>query len=252
MEKYASNLIKESRPPYWRTVKFTSSLVQVHVGRLIGSRDILSQMGYTQDIQGGVAFPPNVDEPDVNRLRNLAPDLFLARYEIDALLVGTHPFYELDPPISRDKVQIPVLLRASHPPSRPQPFPPRVSARAQERQPQSDTGRPVVPALRNTSTGNQPSRSPSSPMPAARRQGNRDPGSPPDGKVPAKAIMIQRFVLLTRGSLCCSNSWICLKKYKLTVIFLGILFCLGKQIYWYIKNAHFWKSFAEGNIIVAH
>lgn len=177
MEKYASNLIKESRPPYWRTVKFTSSLVQVHVGRLIGSRDILSQMGYTRDIADGVAFPDNVREPDVNRLKNLAPDLFFARYEIDALLVNNHPFYELDPLLPRDEVQLPALLRVNFPPSRPQPFPPRTT-----------TGAPTIPVSGNavtspSNTENQPSRPPSSPRPAARRQGGRDPINPPEGKV---------------------------------------------------------------------
>lgn len=185
MEKYASNLIKESRPPYWRTVKFTSSLVQVHVGRLIGSRDILSQMGYTQDIADGVAFPHNVTEPDVIRLRHLAPDLFFARYEIDALLVNNHPFYEMDPPVPRDEVQLPVLLRTNFPPSRPQRFPERVS------NPSSRSPQPVVvtTGVSNTfaSPGyQQPSQPPSSSTPAARRQGGREPSSPPEGQVSEK------------------------------------------------------------------
>ena len=180
MEKYASNLIKESRPPYWRTVKFTSSLIQVHVGRLIGSRDILSQIGYTQDIDDGVSFPSSVIEPDVERLKKLAPDLFIARYEIDALLVNNHPYYELDPMIPQDEVQLPVLMRVDFPPSTPLRFPPRETS-ALLRSPQA-----VVAASRSSTV--QPFTSPTerrnqSPIPAARRHRGREPLSPPEGKV---------------------------------------------------------------------
>ena len=184
MEKYASNLIKEARPPYWRTVKFTSSLVQVHVGRLIGSRDILAQMGYTQDIADGVAFPSNVPEPDVPRLKELAPDLFFARFEIDTLLVNKHPFYEMDPPVPQEEVELPRLFRASFPPSRPQRFPPAAS-----RPPYpvtATTGSTVNPFTRPSqlpppSTGNPPSRY--SPTPSPRRQGGKEPMDPSGGKV---------------------------------------------------------------------
>lgn len=199
MEKYASNLIKEGRPPYWRTVKFTSSLVQVHVGRLIGSRDILSQMGYTQDISDGVAFPGNVREPDVTRLKDLAPDLFFARYEIDTLLVNKHPFYEMEPPVPLEEVELPRLFRVTFPPSRPQPFPPRTSrsphpvtvATGQPMNPLSrptvTTGQPMNPLPRPslpsspTRTGYQPSRS--SPTPSPRRPGGKEPIDPSGGKV---------------------------------------------------------------------
>lgn len=179
LEKYASNLIKESRPPYWRTVKFTSSLIQVHVGRLIGSRDILSQIGYTQDIDDGVSFPSSVIEPDVERLKKLAPDLFIARYEIDALLVNNHPYYELDPMIPQDEVQLPVLMRVDFPPSTPLRFPPRETS-ALLRSPQA-----VVAASRSSTV--QPFTSPTerrnqSPIPAARRHRGREPLSPPEGK----------------------------------------------------------------------
>lgn len=147
-------------------------------------------MGYTQDIDDGVAFPSNVPEPDVIRLRDLAPDLFFARYEIDALLVNNHPFYEMDPPVPQDEVQLPVLMRASFPPSRPQPFPSRASA------PLSGlphpvvvtTGTPTSPLSGNVlasprNTDNQPSQPPSSATPAARRQGGKQPINPTGGKV---------------------------------------------------------------------
>ncbi len=184
LEKYALNLIKDSRPPYWRTVKFTSSLVQVHVGRLIGSRDILAQMGYTQDIADGVAFPGNIPEPDVPRLKDLAPDLFFARYEIDTLLVNKHPFYEMDPPVPQEEVELPRLFRASFPPSRPLPFPSRTSrpphpVTATREPPLNPSPRPSQ--LPPPSTGIPPSRS--SPTPSPRRQGGKEPIDPSGGKV---------------------------------------------------------------------
>ena len=180
MEKYASNLMKEARPPYWRSVKFTSSLVQIHVGSLIGSRDILSQMGYTQDIDDGVSFPPNVTEPEVQKLRELAPDLFFARYEIDALLVNSHPFYKIEPLVPESEVQLPTLLRTTFPPSRPRRFPPRTSSTPSSG-PQQATAvtagstttvvtspvRTFLPCIQ----GNQPQQRTPSPIPAARRQG---------------------------------------------------------------------------------
>ena len=176
MEKYASNLIKENRPPYWRNVKFTSSLVQLHVGRLIGSRDILSQMGYTQDIADGVAFPGRVAAPDVTRVTDLAADLFFARFEIDTLLVNKHPFYEMYPPVPLEEVELPRLFQATFPPSLPQPFPPR-------------TSRPAYPITATTESAVNPVARPSQPPPASagypssrlpptpspRRQGRREP-----------------------------------------------------------------------------
>lgn len=184
MEKYASNLIKESRPPYWRTVKFTSSLVQVHVGTLIGSRDILEQMGYTHDIADGVAFPGDVPEPNVTKLKDLAPDLFFARYEIDTLLINKHPFYEMDPPVPQEEVELPRLLRASFPPSRPRRFP--TGASRPPHPVTATTGLPVNPNPRPSqlpppSMGNPPSRF--SPTPSPRRQGGKEPMDPSGGKV---------------------------------------------------------------------
>lgn len=173
LEKYAGNLIKESRPPYWRTVKFTSSLVQAHVGRLIGSRDILSQMGYTQDIADGVAFPGNVPEPNVTKLKDLAPDLFFARYEIDTLLVNEHPFYEMDPPVPREEVDLPRLFRPNYTPSRPQPFPHRAS-------------RPPHPVAATT-TG--PGDGMFSPRPSPRRQGGKEPIDPSGGQGKGKIVL---------------------------------------------------------------
>lgn len=198
MEKYASNLIKESRPPYWRTVKFTSTLIQVHVAQLIGSRDILSQIGYTQDIADGVAFPASVTEPDVNRLKNLAPDLFFARYEIDALIGDAHPFYELKPKIPQGEIQSPALMRRDVPPSRPQRFPPS----QQSALPQAAVVTfPRVPAML-TSTFPTARRS-QSPIPAVRRNRGTDPLSSSAEKVSRYTVTVHKFKALFH----CGNTY---------------------------------------------
>ena len=173
-------MIKENRPPYWRNVKFTSSLVQLHVGRLIGSRDILSQMGYTQDISDGVAFPANVPEPNVVKLKDLATDLFFARFEIDTLLVNKHPFYEMDPPVPQEEVELPRLFQATFPRSYPQRFPPFLAST------ESSVSRSSQPTP--TSARNPTPRSP--PTPSPRRPGGRSP-TPPQEKVRLRNLGLQ-------------------------------------------------------------
>ena len=193
MEKYASNLIKENRPPYWRTVKFTSSLIQVHVAQLIGSRDILSQIGYTEDIADGVAFPASVTEPNVNRLKSLAPDLFFARYEIDALIGDIHPFYELKPKIPQGEIQPPLLMRRDVPPSRPQRFPPRQQSASPTLPQAAVVTAPRMPAMQTSALPTDRSQSP---IPAVRRNRGRDPLSSSTDKVFCPTATVHRFKTL--------------------------------------------------------
>lgn len=166
-------------------MKFTSSLVKAHVGRLIGSRDILSQMGYTQDIADGVAFPGNVPEPNVTKLKDLALDLFFARYEIEALLVNKHPFYEMDPPVPQDEMELARLLRSDHLSSRPQPFPQRES---RPPHPVAATTGPTVDQF--TRLSQPPLTGPGNPRflprPSPRRQGGKEPIDPSGGQVTTK------------------------------------------------------------------
>ena len=154
-------------------MKFTSSLIQVHVAELIGSRDILSQIGYTQDIADGVAFPASVTEPDVKKLKNLAPDLFFARYQIDVLIGDIHPFYELEPKIPQGEIQPPLLMQRDVPPSRPQRFPPRQQQMLPTLPQAAVVTVPRVPAMQ-TSAFPTDKRS-QSPIPPVRRNRGRDP-----------------------------------------------------------------------------
>ena len=95
LEKYASNLIKPNRPAVWRTVKFTSSLVKTYLENVQGSHDILKQMGYTKPVTDGLSFPDDVTVPDVERIKVLAGELFLAKYEVDELIHDRHPYLHI-------------------------------------------------------------------------------------------------------------------------------------------------------------
>ncbi|XP_048577169.1 E3 ubiquitin-protein ligase RNF31 isoform X2 [Nematostella vectensis] len=95
LEKYATNLLKPMKPINWRTVKFTSSLVRTYLENIEGSTDILRQMGYTANVQDGLSFPDNIIEPNVEKVRELAADLYLARVEIGDLVKGKHPYFGL-------------------------------------------------------------------------------------------------------------------------------------------------------------
>ena len=183
--------------------------MQVHVGRVIGSRDMLKQMGYTHDIVDGVAFPPDVTEPDVNRLKDLAADLFFARYEIDALLVNRHPFYEIVPPIPQEEVELPQLFTADFQFMRPQPFPSLTSASLAPLSPHQTVISPSTVSslsagrLPVTSSPSNPTSSPSTPLakspsqtqgrcqssasacfpPQPTRRQDKEPMDPAEGKV---------------------------------------------------------------------
>ena len=77
-------------------------------------------MGYTLQTAEGLSFPDDVLEPDIEKIKKLAPDLFLARFDIDALVVNKHPHYEVDPPIPREETELPILFSNRPPPvSRP-------------------------------------------------------------------------------------------------------------------------------------
>ncbi|XP_031570397.1 E3 ubiquitin-protein ligase RNF31-like [Actinia tenebrosa] len=92
-EKYASNLIKDVRPQFWRTVKFTSSLWKTYLENINGSVEILMKMGYTKRLKDGLSFPDDINEPDIVRVKEIAADLYLAKIETDDLIQNRHPYY---------------------------------------------------------------------------------------------------------------------------------------------------------------
>lgn len=94
LEKYAVNLLKPNRPQYWRQIKYSNGVFQARVDCMAGARDILKQMGYSEEHLNGLAFPEVVDEPNVDQVSRVATDLLLARIEVDALNEETHPHPE--------------------------------------------------------------------------------------------------------------------------------------------------------------
>jgi len=90
-------MIKPNRPVFWRTVKFTSSLVKTYLENVTGSYDVLIQMGYTKKVPDGLSFPEDILHPDTGKVKILAADLFLAKYEVDELVHDRHPYLEILP-----------------------------------------------------------------------------------------------------------------------------------------------------------
>ncbi|XP_033753784.1 LOW QUALITY PROTEIN: E3 ubiquitin-protein ligase RNF31-like [Pecten maximus] len=92
LEKYARHLLKplKIRADMWRYVKFSNSFFKERVDVIKGGREIMRKMGYTEDIDGGMAFPEDKDsEPNV--IVELICDIILMKYEITNLLNGQHP-----------------------------------------------------------------------------------------------------------------------------------------------------------------
>ncbi|XP_061421528.1 E3 ubiquitin-protein ligase RNF31-like [Lethenteron reissneri] len=61
--------------------------------------------GYTERQADGLAFPDTLGEPDVDRVAAVTLDIYLARYEVDMILKGTHPKPELFSFISQEEIE---------------------------------------------------------------------------------------------------------------------------------------------------
>ena len=48
LEKYAMNLLREEKPPQWKEIKFSTSIIHEMVFPVNGALDVLKQMGYTE------------------------------------------------------------------------------------------------------------------------------------------------------------------------------------------------------------
>lgn len=94
LEKYAVNLLKTNRPQYWRQIKYSNGVFQARVDCMAGARDILKQMGYSEEHPNYLTFPEAAVEPDIEQVSRVATDLLLARIEVDALHEGSHPHPE--------------------------------------------------------------------------------------------------------------------------------------------------------------
>lgn len=90
-------MIKDVRPQFWRTVKFTSSLWKTYLENISGSIDILKKLGYTKQLKDGLSFPDDISEPDVERVKQIAADLYLAKVETDDMIQNRHPYLIIEP-----------------------------------------------------------------------------------------------------------------------------------------------------------
>ncbi|XP_069114483.1 uncharacterized protein [Argopecten irradians] len=111
LEKYARHLLKplKNRAEMWRYVKFSNSFFKERVDVIKGGREIMRKMGYTEDIDGGMAFPEGADS-DPNVIAELICDILMMKYEITNLLNGEHPapeiLVDLIKPAAKSQLQV--------------------------------------------------------------------------------------------------------------------------------------------------
>ncbi|OWF56472.1 uncharacterized protein LOC110446780 [Mizuhopecten yessoensis] len=111
LEKYARHLLKplKNRAEMWRYVKFSNTFFRDRVDVIKGGRKIMRQMGYTEDIEGGMAFPEDQDS-DANTIAEMVFDMVLMKYEITNLIHGLHPapeiLVDLIKPFAKNELQV--------------------------------------------------------------------------------------------------------------------------------------------------
>ncbi|XP_078457900.1 E3 ubiquitin-protein ligase RNF31 isoform X2 [Lampetra planeri] len=190
LEKYGRNLLKPDKPDYWQTVKFDNPVFKNTVDCIKGSRDVLTMFGYTERQADGLAFPDTRGEPDVDRVAAVTLDIYLARYEVDMILKGTHPKPELfsfisQEEIEKSKVEMQKQVAKMTPPTRLQPgHPPDTKTPAGVTRPAI----PPKPAERAKDlAGNQRAEAEKHAVPAA-PTGVTRPGIPPKPAERAKDL----------------------------------------------------------------
>ena len=90
----------QERPPSWTVIKFSNEVFQRKVDFLQGARDILRLLGYKQEMvdEGGRVIGllyPETQEPNARLVLKLAADLCLAKFEVEAVVNGTHPMLSI-------------------------------------------------------------------------------------------------------------------------------------------------------------
>lgn len=109
--KYVINLLKPKRPQVWRSIKTTNSHFCARVDCMVGARDILAKIGYSE-AQGDSAmqFPDSVQEPDKEKLHVIAAELLMAKLEAEGL-----PCTPLSLQSSNPETGSPISRQSSHP-----------------------------------------------------------------------------------------------------------------------------------------
>lgn len=84
--KYVVNLLKPKRPPVWRSIKTTNSHFCARVDCMVGARDILKIIGYSEThTESAMQFPESVKDPDKEKLHVIAAELLMAKLEAELL-----------------------------------------------------------------------------------------------------------------------------------------------------------------------
>ena len=91
LEKYGKNLLRPDRPSYWRVVRLSNPYFQQKVDNIRGSRLILKQLGYSDEVNDGLAFPQSVAIPDKQVVQLVTSDVILLKYELAMFLNKQHP-----------------------------------------------------------------------------------------------------------------------------------------------------------------
>ena len=94
--RYTVNMLKLKRPRNWHTIKFTNAQFKARADCMVGTRNILKIMGYTQPVfgedgkQNGLSYPdPSQIVQDYIKL--IAAELLIAKTEIKLALEGNMP-----------------------------------------------------------------------------------------------------------------------------------------------------------------
>ena len=98
--KYVINLLKPKRPQVWRSIKITNSHFCARVDCMVGAREILQKIGYSETLESAMQFPDHVREPDKEKLKVIAAELLMAKLEAEALQGGQMPARQLSSPQS--------------------------------------------------------------------------------------------------------------------------------------------------------
>ena len=86
--KYVVNLLKPRRPQVWRSIKVTNSHFCARVDCMVGARDILEKIGYSESLPTAMQFPDSVKEPDREKLQVIAAELLMAKLEAEGATEG--------------------------------------------------------------------------------------------------------------------------------------------------------------------
>ena len=85
--RYTVNMLKLKRPRNWHTIKFTNAQFKARADCMIGTRNILNIMGYTQPVTGEDGKQNGLSYPDPSQIvqdyiKLIAAELLIAKTEI--------------------------------------------------------------------------------------------------------------------------------------------------------------------------